>query len=479
MDVAHPMELHAGLDFGYDFAFTDEVEHSHTFSRGETIVYHRNTINGKYFYEGDPTMHIHDSIRTDYIAIEVDAPHTVVIEDNWRTDAEEGCIIGTWDSYVVSKLYQDGEYMHISPEEYPTEHERTDLASGWYFNGFIDKQDHAKIHYNHSIYNAIGVVGMWLRCYDQFLVIDGRRINFLDYAPERNFSMSVEDLPDTDEYMKGKRYTRELRAKFMGRNFSISTIMDFYAAKDKYEPNEIYHFGDPLDVNGNYYNHTTLSALDASTQITCKANLTPIISTDVDWIRISSVNQGNKVEGPFLFASENGYMEGPVQLELYNWNIHCEISHNISSDQPRTGYIYLKNKKGELKQKIRIYQTGLYNDELFGNVEFIGENYSGRWGPWEIAQDWRNSGTLIYHKANTAGIMPVVTSVDTSGWPGLSWSETADDIVFTLTLNSSFQPRTAVIHLTFEDVPFDLVLTQEACPDEDSLEYYLNNRVSN
>lgn len=107
-------------------------------------------------------------------------------------------------------------------------------------------------------------------------------------------------------------------------------------------------------------------------------------------------------------------------------------------------------------RKVRIDQMKLYDDELFGNVELIGENYSGTWGPWEIVQDWRNSGTLIYHKANTAGIMPVVTSVDTSGWPDLSWSETADDIVFTLTLHSSFQPRTAVIHLTFEDVPLIL-----------------------
>ena len=456
MDVAHPVETPTEIIDGLTNGNTpiEEVEGERTFSDGSSVYYHKGTESGG-AYDGY-------NILTS--TVEVDNLNRImIVEDYTDYGVEENP--GDWDSYVVSKLYQDGEYLFISPETdlEGEQYELTDLQSGWYFQGFADKTDESKICYQNQ-YFPLYRVRVFLRFYDQYLVIDGRRIDFSEYWPQRKFNQRIEDLPATSEFGPGKKITCEASSEFLGRDVYAACIMNIY--EKKIDPNEIYYFGDPLDVNGNYYNHTTLSALDASTQIICKANLTPIVSTDVDWIRISSVNQGNKVEGP-------------VQLEVYNWNIHCEISHNISSDQPRTGYIYLKNKKGELKQKIRIYQTGLYNDELFGNVELIGENYSGTWGPWEIVQDWRNSGTLIYHKANTAGIMPVVTSVDTSGWPGLSWSETADDIVFTLTLNSSFQPRTAVIHLTFEDVPFDLVLTQEACPDEDSLEYYQNNRASN
>lgn len=440
-------------------------------------VFSPDTSNSKEFRNGEIITWLGNINQVDNDSICIITCTTEVPNLNridTRPDLDE-YFLDEFDEYSISHLYEGNEF--ISAADVPTQGnwESCDKQTGWYFTDCAHMRE-IDLGYD----DGIGMLYGFLRYhftiswYDQYLVIDGRRIDFLQYRPELHYNFTTENVG------KSVVHTHECSFEFMGRNFYTKTINTI--TEQEYDPNEVNYFkyeetyGEANYLEEGVYWHYFVN-YDGSTQdglypseppVIVKANKQPIVSTDVDWITIESIEQGEKID------------KSPVYLDVYNWNIHWRASHYIGNgQQSRTGYIYLKNSQGEVIRKVRIDQMKLYDDELFGNVELIGENYSGTWGPWEIVQDWRNSGTLIYHKANTAGIMPVVTSVDTSGWPDLSWSETADDIVFTLTLNSSFQPRTAVIHLTFEDVPFDLVLTQEACPDEDSLEYYLNNRVSN
>ena len=453
MDVAHMVSLHPG--------------------------YGQNTSSSSYFLDGNGeainwicniTQVSNDSVAIETCTTEV--PNLNRIDTRLNRDEY---FLDEFDEYSISHLYEGNEF--ISAADVPTQGnwESCDKQTGWYFTDCTHMRE-IDLGYDDGIGMLYGFLryNFTIRWYDQYLVIDGRRIDFLQYRPELHYNFTTENVG------KSVVHTHECSFEFMGRNFYTKTINTI--TEQEYDPNEVNYFkyeetyGEANYLEEGVYWHYFVN-YDGSTQdglypseppVIVKANKQPIVSTDVDWITIESIEQGEKID------------KSPVYLDVYNWNIHWRASHYIGNgQQSRTGYIYLKNSQGEVIRKVRIDQMKLYDDELFGNVELIGENYSGTWGPWEIVQDWRNSGTLIYHKANTAGIMPVVTSVDTSGWPDLSWSETADDIVFTLTLNSSFQPRTTVIHLTFEDVPFDLVLTQEACPDEDSLEYYLNNRVSN
>lgn len=74
-------------------------------------------------------------------------------------------------------------------------------------------------------------VRVFIRCYDQFLVIDGRRIDFSEYWPEHKFNMEIEDLPATVNFGVGKQYTREVSISFLGREFYAACVMNIYQKK--------------------------------------------------------------------------------------------------------------------------------------------------------------------------------------------------------------------------------------------------------
>lgn len=61
------------------------------------------------------------------------------------------------------------------------------------------------------------------RFYDQCLVIDGKRITFLDHLPKHTWNSYVEDVSGP-----GKKFVYECKTKFLGRNFYISAEETFY-----------------------------------------------------------------------------------------------------------------------------------------------------------------------------------------------------------------------------------------------------------
>ena len=126
---------------------------------------------------------------------------------------------GDWDAYVVSKLYNPSDF--IAAAEIPTNEAlpSDNRESGWYFNncGFW-----RNIEINYQAETLIEYVSRYtfnINVYDQFLVIDGRRIDFLEYRPDFHYNLSIEN----------GVVTCDLRFTFMGRNFYTAFIETFTA----------------------------------------------------------------------------------------------------------------------------------------------------------------------------------------------------------------------------------------------------------
>lgn len=130
---------------------------------------------------------------------------------------------GDWDAYVVSKLYNPSDF--ISAAEVPTNGawSNDNRESGWYFSncGF-----HRNIEINYQAETLIEYVSRYsfvINVYDQFLVIDGRRIDFLKYRPDFHYNLSIENGGG------GVIVTCELRFTFMERDFYTAFIETFTA----------------------------------------------------------------------------------------------------------------------------------------------------------------------------------------------------------------------------------------------------------
>lgn len=127
---------------------------------------------------------------------------------------------GNWSEYVVSKLYEN---VNLEKMDYTSSgnYESTSLQSGWYFQSFSHCQYMYARFNKASMFTLYADSGM----YDQFLSIDGKIINFLEYKPVRNFSHNVEDAP---QYSKGKRLTNECTTYYLGRKFYTKTVLILY-----------------------------------------------------------------------------------------------------------------------------------------------------------------------------------------------------------------------------------------------------------
>ena len=130
---------------------------------------------------------------------------------------------GDWDAYVVSKLYNTSDF--ISATDIPTNGAwpNDNRESGWYFNncGFW-----RNIEINYQAETLIEYISRYsfvINVYDQFLVIDGRRIDFLKYRPDFHYNLSIENGGG------GVIVTCELRFTFMERNFYTAFIETFTA----------------------------------------------------------------------------------------------------------------------------------------------------------------------------------------------------------------------------------------------------------
>lgn len=130
---------------------------------------------------------------------------------------------GDWDAYVVSKLYNPSDF--ISATDIPTNGAwpNDNRESGWYFNNCGFRRNMEINYQAETLIEYVSRYSFNIDVYDQFLVIDGRRIDFLKYRPDFHYNLSIENGGG------GVIVTCELRFTFMERDFYTAFIETFTA----------------------------------------------------------------------------------------------------------------------------------------------------------------------------------------------------------------------------------------------------------
>ncbi len=199
VDVGHPVESVSSI--------YPEGEVSLDIENGEKIVSHPYRREEK------------DSISIVYGEAEVpnlDLLTTDLSDDRYTTSPP-----GTWDDYLISKLYQN-EFAQIDASFCQQSWENCDMATGWYFKdiGYVRSID---VNYNGvSLWLDIRRYNLKPEFYDQYLAIDGKRIDFLKYQPQHTYNFTVEDKGNS------RIYKYECWSKFMGKTFYLATIDTIY-----------------------------------------------------------------------------------------------------------------------------------------------------------------------------------------------------------------------------------------------------------
>lgn len=199
VDVGHPVESVSSID--------PEEETSLDIENGEKIIFHPYRREEK------------DSISIVYSETEV--PNLDLLTTDLSDDRYTTSLPGTWEDYLISKLYQN-EFAPIDASFCQQSWENCDMATGWYFKD---------IRYVRSIDVNYNGVSLWLdirrynlkpEFYDQYLAIDGKRIDFLKYQPQHTYNFTVEDKGNS------RIYKYECWSKFMGKTFYLATIDTIY-----------------------------------------------------------------------------------------------------------------------------------------------------------------------------------------------------------------------------------------------------------
>lgn len=134
-----------------------------------------------------------------------------------------------WEAYKLSAPENDSRNLakDFNNPEYP----RDDRQSGWYYYPFIYVKEY-DILWPINDEEKIPVAGLngIFEFYDQFLVIDGRRIDFKSlHKLDINYSLNEEKLSTADK--EGKIEKLEMRASYLGKKFLLTRIDSLYVAK--------------------------------------------------------------------------------------------------------------------------------------------------------------------------------------------------------------------------------------------------------
>ena len=126
---------------------------------------------------------------------------------------------GNWNEYVAGKLYDDNSFISASDVPCNQEWGTDNRQQGWYFSDcrFMKRLDLC-YQGKQTTYRGMCCYNIKMAVYDQFLVIDGRRIDFLEYRPDFHFNLLTKDIPN------GIEHTYECRFEFMGRDFYVAVI---------------------------------------------------------------------------------------------------------------------------------------------------------------------------------------------------------------------------------------------------------------
>ena len=184
-DLGHPAEITGGATVGNGCEIINEISEAGYFYQEGTALYNRG--NGKLI------MNLHfteekfgDSIcNTNYEYIIT--PSSFRIETQLSRSKWLGDILHDWSTYTESRMYTGFDTCADVPDISDIPHEKDDRKSGFYFNIFGYTYDES-IKISHIFeeepddwYGHYGPSFKYI-VYDQFLVIDGRRIDFVKLA---------------------------------------------------------------------------------------------------------------------------------------------------------------------------------------------------------------------------------------------------------------------------------------------------------
>ena len=197
VDTGHMVEISA--------IFTPEDSNSKEFSNGHIMKWAGNT-----------TQIDNDSVRIMVSSTQVTDLSRIATQVGQNEYVSN---IGEWDNYVISKLYGSGDFISAADIATTGNWGSCSQQIGWYFRD-IGYMREIELDYDDGIRVIHGVRSyrMTLTFYDQYLSIDGRRIDFLKYQPEYQFNLQTKDIPN------GIEHTYECRFEFMGRNFYTALI---------------------------------------------------------------------------------------------------------------------------------------------------------------------------------------------------------------------------------------------------------------
>ena len=196
---------------------------------GEVVV-----ENIKFFYNNYTLTDIADSIVI--LSQSISVPDLSLVK-RWthpRIGGEEyvhniGSPAGTWDEYQISKIYT-GLDISLTGVEIEGADSTSTMPSGWYFYDPTVNNVRRYIYLNSDI--ILTKLQIQTRVYDQFLVIDGNMINFLEFRDHVQFNF-VEENITMPNGAPGLVATYDAHMEFLGRNFYGAVIDTIY----QQEPN--------------------------------------------------------------------------------------------------------------------------------------------------------------------------------------------------------------------------------------------------
>jgi len=134
-----------------------------------------------------------------------------------------------WSGYELSA--RDDDSLSVAKDFDNPDYPADNRPSGWYYQLFMYKRSY-KIHWKAADNFEFSLISnkIVFDFYDQFLVVDGRRIDFSElHNLKMDFSHSDTDF--SDAHKEGKVAKLEMRVSYLGKNFYAACIDSLYVAK--------------------------------------------------------------------------------------------------------------------------------------------------------------------------------------------------------------------------------------------------------
>ena len=182
----------------------------------------------KFFYNPSIRTNIADSIIN--ISGSVSVPDLSLVKKSINLITGEEVFVnyltspaGTWDEYVTIKQYTDLDVSLEGVEVIGADGVST-KPSGWYF--FAPTYAHYRSYEYNERYDII-ILMITVKAYDQFLVIDGQMINFLEFRKPAKFNFKEENITMPNG-APGIVVTYDAHLQFLERNFYGAIIDTIY-----------------------------------------------------------------------------------------------------------------------------------------------------------------------------------------------------------------------------------------------------------